>query len=186
MNVILCEDVDNLGEMGQTVKVAPGYARNYLLPRKLAVTAESGSAKQIAHEMGIIRRREEKRREELKKVANDLSGVIVEFDMRAGEGDKLYGSVTSAHVADRLNEMGYSISRRYLNISEPIKSLGVHEVPVRLPGGVETTIRVRVKKLAEVVPEEPTPEAPAPQAAAGQDVDTKAEETVQAEPGAPE
>ena len=150
MKVILCEDVINLGEMGQTVKVADGYARNYLLPRSLAVQADSASAKEIEHQMGIIKRRELKRAEELKIVAGELAKVTLEFKKRAGEGDKLYGSVTNAHIAEQLKEHGVVIDRRNVKLSEPIKTLGVHTVTVKLGSGVEGQIAVSVEKDATV------------------------------------
>jgi large subunit ribosomal protein L9 len=155
MNVILCEDIDNLGDMGQQVKVAAGYARNFLFPRKLAVPMDSSSAKQIEHELRIIKRREEKRRTEMEKIAKQLDGVIVEFQMRSGEGDKLYGSVTSGHIAEKLEELGYKVNRKHLSLPEPIKALGTHTATVKMPGGIQASVKVRVTGLAEVetVPE---------------------------------
>lgn len=150
MKVILCEDVINLGEMGQTVKVADGYARNYLLPRSLAVQADSASAKEIEHQMGIIKRRELKRAEELKIVAGELAKVTLTFKKRAGEGDKLYGSVTNAHITEQLKEHGVVIDRRNVKLSEPIKTLGVHTITVKLGSGVEGQIAVSVEKDATV------------------------------------
>lgn len=155
MNVILCEDIDNLGEMGQKVKVAAGYARNYLIPRKLAVPTDSTSAKQIEHELRIIKRREEKRRAEMTKIAKQLDGVTVEFQMRAGEGDKLYGSVTNGHIAEKLEELGYKINRKHLALAEPIKALGTHTATVKMPGGISAQLKVFVTRLVE---EETAPE----------------------------
>ncbi|MBI3118420.1 MAG: 50S ribosomal protein L9 [Candidatus Hydrogenedentes bacterium] len=148
MNVILCEDIDNLGDMGQKVKVAAGYARNYLIPRKLAVPIDSASARQIEHELRIIKRREEKRRAEMAQVAKQLDGVIVEFEMRAGEGDKLYGSVTTAQISEKLEALGYHISRKHLALPEPIKTLGTHTATVKMPGGITAQVNVRVLPLA--------------------------------------
>lgn len=153
MKVILCEDVPNLGEMGATVKVAPGYARNYLLPRKLAVPAESGSAKQIEHEMAIIRKREEKRRVEQGAYAKELEKVTVELKARAGEHDRLFGSVTTAMIAEQLKELGHDIDRRKIRLDEPIKTLGIFTVPVRLMSGVEAHVKVWVAPMEEPKPE---------------------------------
>jgi len=149
MKVILCEDVENVGKMGATVNVAPGYARNYLFPRRLAVMAESASAKQIEHELGIIKRREEKRRAAMAEVAKKLEGVTVELKMRAGEEDKLFGSVTTAMIADQLREQGHDIDRKLIHLEEPIKTLGIFMVPVRLASGIEAQIKVWVTSLYE-------------------------------------
>lgn len=149
MNVILCDDVENLGEMGQTVKVADGYARNFLIPRRLAVKADSASAKQIEHEMSIIKRREEKRRAEQTKIAKELEKITVEIKVRAGEGDKIFGSVTAGHIAEKLAEMGQDINRKNLVLAEPIKSLGIFKVAVKFPGGIEAEIKVWVTGIEE-------------------------------------
>lgn len=149
MNVILCDDIENLGEMGQTVKVADGYARNFLIPRRLAVKADSASAKQIEHEMAIIKRREEKRRAEQAKIAKELEKLTVEIKVRAGEGDKIFGSVTAGHIAEKLAEMGQEINRKNLVLAEPIKSLGIFKVAVKFPGGIEAQIKVWVTGIEE-------------------------------------
>lgn len=149
MNVILCEDVDNLGNMGETVKVKTGYARNYLIPRRLAVMADSASAKQIEHEMKIIRKREEKKKTRLREVAKKIEGVTVEIKVRAGEGDKIYGSVTTGHIAEQLQALGHQIDRKQIQLAEPIKSLGIFGVPVKLTNGVEANVKVFVTGLEE-------------------------------------
>ena len=153
MKVILCENVPNLGEMGATVTVNDGYARNYLLPRRLAVQADSGSAKQIEHEIRNIRRREEKVREKLREQAKVLGKATVNITMRAGAEDKLYGSVTTKHIADKLNEQGFEVDRKSVELDEPIKSLGVFTVPVKLGLGVEANVKVWVEKEQEAEPE---------------------------------
>lgn len=159
MQVILCDDVENLGEMGATVKVAAGYARNYLLPRRLAVQADSASAKQIEHEMRIIKRREEKRRTELTQVAREIEAITVDIEVRSGEGDRIFGSVTSANISDRLKELGREISRKNILLAEPIKSLGIFLVPVKLGSGVEAKLKVLVSPLAEQLAEQRAPVA---------------------------
>ncbi len=151
MKVILSEHVSNLGEMGQTVNVADGYARNYLLPRKLAVSVESASARQIEHEMRIIRKREERVREKLRIVAKQLEEATFEFKARAGQDEKLFGSVTSAQIAEKLKEAGYDVDRRGVQLPEPIKQLGIFTVPVKLGSGVEAAVKVWVQS------EEPAP-----------------------------
>ncbi len=152
MKVILSENVPNLGEMGTTVKVASGYARNFLLPRKLAVPAESGSAKQIEHEMRIIRKREEKHRATMAQYAKTLEALTVEIKVRAGEEDKIFGSVTSANIADKLKELGHTVDKKSVHLEEPIKSLGIYSVPVRLAKGIDANVKVSVE--AEAKPEE--------------------------------
>jgi len=149
MKVILCQDVANLGKMGASVKVADGYARNYLLPRKLAVQADSASAKQIEHELRIIRRREEKERTALQQFAKTLEGVTVELQARAGEEDKLFGSITTAQIAEKLAEMGHTVDRKHIELEEPLKTLGIFSVPVRLGRGVEAAIKVWVTPIQE-------------------------------------
>jgi len=150
MKVILCEDVDNIGDMGDTVKVADGYARNFLLPRRMAVQADSASAKQIEHELAIIRRKDEKRRKQLGEVAGMLGNVSVEIEMRAGENEKLFGSVTSQMIVEKLHEQGYeTITKKQVKLAEPIKALGVYSVPVRLASGIEPEVKVMVTAVVE-------------------------------------
>ena len=144
MQVILCEDVDNLGKMGEQVKVSPGYARNFLLPRKLAVVADSASARQIEHEMRIIKKREDKRRVELQEVIKGMADLKVEFLAKSAEEGKLFGSITTLHIANKLNEMGHEINRKKIVLKEPIKSLGDHSVALQLGAGVEAVITVVV------------------------------------------
>ncbi len=168
MKVILREDVDNLGDMGETVNVAPGYARNYLLPRRLAVHAESASAKQIEHEMRIIGKREQKRHAELVQIAGTLEGVTLEFIAKSGAEGKLFGSITNLHISNKLAEHGHQVNRRKIQLAEPIKSLGEHDVVIQLKDGVGATIKVIVEaeepEPGEAIAQEDTTEA-APEAA---------------------
>jgi len=149
MNVILCEDVDNLGSMGDQVKVANGYARNFLLPRQLAVVADSANAKQIEHELRIIRKREVKVRAEMEEVAKTIASVEVKITQKAGENGKLFGSVTSLHIAQALAEQGHEVNRRKIKLSEPIKAVGKYDIVLGLSAGVETTIKLEV--IADIV-----------------------------------
>lgn len=189
MKVILKEDVYNLGSMGDTVDVKPGYARNFLLPRKLAVAAESASAKQIEHEMYIIKRRENKMRAHLSEEKDVLEKLTVELKARVGESDKLFGSITSSHIAEALKDMGHEFDRRKIVSSEPIKTLGEHTVLLKLGAGVEAKIKVTVTAEEEPVKEsldikalEEEDAAPAetPEAAQRQET-TPQEETVSVE-----
>ena len=144
MKVILCEDVNDLGPMGEIVNVAAGYARNYLLPRRLAVAADSASAKQIEHEMRIIKKRENQQREVYQGRIKGFEGITVEMTAKAGTEGKLYGSITTLHIAAKLAEMGHDIDRRKLVLSEPIRSLGEHIVRLRLMKDVESDIKIVV------------------------------------------
>lgn len=163
MKVILCENVSSLGEIGATVKVSDGYARNYLIPRKLAVQVDSGSARQIEHQVRQIRRKEEKERAALKEVAKKLDGLTVELKARAGQNEKIFGSITAANIAAKLKEMGHDFDRRQVMLPEPIKSLGIYSVPLRLMTGVEAGIKVWVS--AELTEEEIAAAAAAAEAA---------------------
>lgn len=149
MKVILCENVPNLGEMGTTVKVAPGYARNYLLPRNLAVPAESGSAKQIEHELRNIKRREEKVRAQLAEEAKKLQTLSIEIRAKAGEENRIFGSVTTVQIAEALKPLGYAVDRRSIHVEEPIRTLGSHVVSVKLMKGIEANVTVNVVKDQE-------------------------------------
>ena len=149
MNLILSQDVPNLGHAGDTVKVTDGYARNYLLPRKLAVRADSGSAKQVEHERRIIQMQEEKRRAQLTEAARALEALSLEFEVRTGADEKVFGSVTTAHIAEKLAEKGHAVDRRTIQLEEPIKALGIYAVPVRLARGIEANVKVWVSSLNE-------------------------------------
>lgn len=149
MKVILREDVEHLGHMGDTVTVAAGYGRNYLLPRNLAVAADSASAKQVEHELRIIKRREERMHKELEGVKSTLDGVQIDVLAKAGEEGKLFGSITTLHIAEKLAEKGHEVDRRKIILAEPLRSLGEHEVVIRLTRGVEATIKVVISAQEE-------------------------------------
>ncbi|GMV99773.1 MAG: 50S ribosomal protein L9 [Candidatus Hydrogenedentota bacterium] len=146
MKVILSQNVRNLGEMGHVVNVADGYARNFLFPRKLAVPMQSATAKQIEHEMRIIKKREVKHKAHLADIAKQLEAVSVTIQMKAGENDKLFGSVTTHHIADALKAMGQDIDRRSILLEEPIKSLGTYPIQVKLGNGVSGKVNVVVER----------------------------------------
>ncbi len=149
MQVILSEDVENLGAMGETVKVADGYARNYLIPRKLAVQLDSGSAKQIDHQKRVIKNREEKYREHLQEVSKALEALTIEIKVRAGAEDRIFGSVTGRDLADRLKELGHDIDRKTILLDGPIRELGIYSVPMRLASGIEANLKVWVDSIEE-------------------------------------
>lgn len=147
MKVILSEDVPNVGKMGTSVTVADGYARNFLLPRRLAVQADSATAKQIDHEMRLIRRREEKQRAQLSALAEQIEGMTVEIKVLAGEGDKIFGSVTPSQIAEQLGALGVEVDRKSIVLEEPIKSLGIFVIPVHLASGIEARLKVWVNPV---------------------------------------
>ncbi|MGO9094964.1 MAG: 50S ribosomal protein L9 [Bryobacteraceae bacterium] len=148
MEVILREDIDKLGSRGQVVKVAAGYARNYLLPKKLAVPASEANKKVVEQERLAHLRREAKEKSSAQDLSGMLTGVTVTFAQKAGEQEQLFGSVTSKDIAEALEQQGYHIDRRKIHLDEPIKQLGEYKVPIRLHREVTTEILVRV------VPEE--------------------------------
>jgi large subunit ribosomal protein L9 len=147
MEVILREHVDHLGRRGEVVKVADGYARNYLLPRKLALLVTEGNKQQIERERGKFEAREQEEKKVADAMAARLSGVEIQIARKVGETEVLYGSVTSADIAEAMAAKGFEIDRRKLNLREPIKKLGEFDIPLRLHPDV--TIPVKVKVVAE-------------------------------------
>ena len=146
MEVILREDVEKLGSRGQVVKVADGYARNFLLPKRLAVAATEANKKIVEQERQAHLRREAKLVGEAQDLAKLLGGVTVSIAQKAGENDQLFGSVTSKDIAEALEKQNYTIDRRKIQLEEPIKQLGEFKVPVRLHKDVTTDITVVVNK----------------------------------------
>jgi large subunit ribosomal protein L9 len=146
MEVILREDISNLGTRGQVVKVAPGYARNFLIPKKLAVTATESNKKIVEQERQAHLRKEVKLQSEAQDLAKLMTGVSVSISQKAGENDQLFGSVTSKDVADALAVKGFTIDRRKIQLDEPIKQLGEFKVPVKLHKDVTAEVTVVVTK----------------------------------------
>jgi large subunit ribosomal protein L9 len=146
MEVILREDIDKLGARGEVVKVAPGYARNFLLPRKLAVAATEANKKIVEQERGAHLRKEAKLATEATELGNLMQGVVVTVRQKAGDHDQLFGSVTAQDIADGLAKQGYTIERKKIQLDEPIKQLGEFKVPLRLHREVTTEITVKVEK----------------------------------------
>src|SRR5579871_1732283 len=146
MEVILREDIDNLGTRGQVVKVAPGFARNFLLPKKLAVAATEANKKIVEQERQAHLRKEAKFKTEAEDLSKLLNGVSVTIAQKAGENDQLFGSVTSKDIADALAAKHFTIERRKIQLDEPIKQLGEFKVPLRLHKEVTTEVTVQVVK----------------------------------------
>ena len=148
MEIILREDVERLGSRGDVVKVAAGYARNFLLPKKMAVAATESNKKIVEQERQAHLRKETKLKSEAEDLSKLLAGVSVTISQKAGENDQLFGSVTSKDVAEALEKQNYTIDRRKILLEEPIKQLGEHKVNVRLHKDVTTEITVNVIKEA--------------------------------------
>ena len=144
MEVILREDIEKLGHRGQVVKVAAGYARNFLLPRRLAVAATDANRKIVDQEREAHLRREAKLASEAADLAKLLATVEITLRAKAGENDQLFGSVTSKDIAEALEAQKYNIERRKIQLDEPIKQLGDHKVPIRLHNDVTAEITVHV------------------------------------------
>ena len=146
INVVLTEDLANLGKSGELVRVRPGYARNYLIPRGLAYEATTGNRKRIEQERQRLEAAESERRDAASAVAPQLENVSLTFSARVGEEGKLFGSVTTADIAQQLEAQGIHVERRQIDLHEPIKALGVYRVPIRLHADVKPEVRVWVIK----------------------------------------
>lgn len=144
MKIILREDVRDLGHSGDMVTVKDGYARNYLLPKKLAVVASNKNVRQLEHEKAVIEARSAKQRATAEEEAKKIGSVQVTIARKVGEQDKLYGSVTALDIAEALAAKGTEIDRRDLNLPEPIKALGSYEVELRLHRDVVAKVKVEV------------------------------------------
>jgi large subunit ribosomal protein L9 len=150
MKVILLEDVRGVGEAGSVEDVADGYARNYLLPRKLAIAATAGNLKGLEHHRTRIRRRQAQDTGEAQAVGDRLAEITLRLTARSGEAGRLYGSITNAMVAEALAEQhGLQIDRRSVTFPYAIKTLGPHEAKVRLHRDVEATLKIEVESEAE-------------------------------------
>jgi len=146
MEVILREDIDKLGSRGQVVKVAAGYARNFLLPKRLAVAATESNKKIVEQERQAHLRKEAKEVGEAQDLAKIMLGTAITIKQKAGEADQLFGSVTSKDIADALAAKGFNIDRRKIQLNDPIKQLGEYTVPVKLHKDVTVDVSVLVAK----------------------------------------
>src|SRR5438874_11093554 len=149
MEVILRETIDSLGRAGQVVKVADGYARNYLLPRKLAYLATPGNLKVIEFERKSLLRREAKQKDEAENLLQMLEKVEITIRRKVGEQETLYGSVTNSDVADELEKKGFQIEKRKIHMDDHIKQLGEFEIPIRLFKDVTAHIKLKVEAEPE-------------------------------------
>jgi large subunit ribosomal protein L9 len=144
MKVILRDSQENLGNAGDVVDVKPGYARNYLIPKGLAYEATTANIRRIEAERAAQGRRDAETLNDARQRSSALEGVSLTFNARAGQEGKLFGSITSGDIAEKLAEQGITVDRRQIELDEPIKSLGVHNVPVRLHPQVRPEIKVWV------------------------------------------
>jgi large subunit ribosomal protein L9 len=144
MEVILRQAVDNLGHPGDVVVVSPGFARNYLLPRGIAYQATEGNKKRISQEKARLEAAEAERRSAAESIAKQLEEVSITFSARVGEEGKLFGSVTSADIVEQLEAQGFTVEKRQVELGEPIKTLGVYRIPIRLHADVHPEIKVWV------------------------------------------
>lgn len=144
IRVVLTEDLQNFGKSGELVKVRPGFARNFLIPRGLAVGATAKNVARIEHEKRVAEARASKMRSEAEQLAEKLGSVKLSISRPVGEGDKLYGSVTTRDIEEALEEKGFSVDKRRIQLDEPIKSLTTVQVPIRLAPNVTATIEVTV------------------------------------------
>jgi large subunit ribosomal protein L9 len=148
MEVILKEDVAKLGSRGDVVKVAEGYGRNFLLPRRLAIEATAGNRKVIEQMRAAAVRRSATEKAQAEELAKQFENLSVSFARRSGEHDQLFGSVTSSDLAEALEKKGFTIDRRKIQLHEPLKTLGEFAVPVKLHKDVAAHLKVVIEKEA--------------------------------------
>jgi len=149
MDVLLREDVDNLGHRGQVVRVRAGYGRNYLLPQGLAIEASTGNKRMIEEERRILAKREDRERASAQSEHDKLNGLEIVFSRRVGDHGLLYGSVTALDIAEALKAQGYEIERRRIGLKDHIKEVGDYDVVIKLHRDVAPTIKVKVRKEGE-------------------------------------
>ena len=149
MQIILIQDVPNLGKAGELVSVRPGYGRNFLLPRGYAVSASSENKQQLEHERKEIEKRVAKERAGAESIAERVNVVTLQFDRAVGEDDKMFGSVTSRDLTEQLKKAGVDLDHRQIVLDAPIKALGKYEVPVKLASGVTATLKFFVVAKAK-------------------------------------
>jgi large subunit ribosomal protein L9 len=141
MQIILTQDVDNLGKAGELVSVRPGYGRNYLVPRGLAVSATVRNKNRLEHERAAIEKRVTKERATATELATRINGMTLQFERMVGEDEKLFGSVTNRDIADQLKRAGIEIDHRTVALDQPVKALGKYEVIVKLSAGVNASLK---------------------------------------------
>jgi large subunit ribosomal protein L9 len=141
MQIILTQDIENLGKAGELVSVRPGYGRNYLVPRGFAVSATVRNKNRLDHDTKLIARRVEKERATATELAGRINGMTLQFERNVGEDEKLFGSVTNRDIAEQLKRANVEIDHRWVALDQPVKALGKYEVPVKLAAGVVATLK---------------------------------------------
>lgn len=141
MQVILTQDVPNLGAAGELVTVRPGYGRNFLVPRGMAVSATAANVHRLEHEKRVIARKVAKEKAGAEAIAERINVLTLQFDRQVGEDEKLFGSVTSRDIGEQLKKVGIEIDHRWVVLDQPIKALGKYEVPVKLSSGVTANVK---------------------------------------------
>lgn len=149
MKIILIEEMENLGHRGQVVTVADGYARNYLIPRRIAIQATPGNLKYVENQKLAWAKQEAHLKDQAEILAKALSQVVVDIEKKVGEGDNLYGSVTSMEIGEALVAKGYQIDRRRIRLEHSIKTLGEYTIPIKLHADVTAQIKLVVHKEGE-------------------------------------
>jgi len=178
MDVLLCDDVDNLGQRGQVVRVRAGYGRNYLLPQGLAIKATSGNKKMLDEQRRLLAKREQREHLSAQSESEKLQGIELRFERRVGEHGILFGSVTALDIAEALKERGLTVERRRIGLREHIKEVGDYDITIKLHRDVNPSIKVFVRKegaeevtaaevapAADSTPAEPVDAATSPEAA---------------------
>ena len=142
MKIILKEDVQNLGFMGETVNVADGYARNFLMPKNLAIPATNSNVKTVEHEKKIIEKKKAKITAELTEIKNNLEKTAITIPVKVGENEKIFGSITKVDIENKLKDSGFNIDRKIINLDNPIKELGIQTVKIKLSRDIVAEIKV--------------------------------------------
>jgi large subunit ribosomal protein L9 len=142
MKIILKEDVQNLGFMGETVNVADGYARNFLMPKNLAIPATNSNVKTVEHEKKIIDKKKAKIASELTEIKNNLEKTEIIIPVKVGENEKIFGSITKVDIENKLKDSGFNIDRKIINLDNPIKELGIQTVKIKLSRDIVAEIKV--------------------------------------------
>ena len=149
MKIILKEDLESLGKCGDVIQVKDGYARNYLFPKNLAIPATKGNLSSIEEITRQKKFRDEKKKKGEEKLKSDLEKISITAEVKVGEEDRVFGSVTSQNIAELLKEQGFEIDKRRIDLEEPIKALGVYTVPVKIHGDVVANLKLWVVKQGE-------------------------------------
>jgi large subunit ribosomal protein L9 len=144
IQVILQQDVDKVGKSGDLVRVRPGFARNYLVPRQLAVPATQAAVRRIEHDKAVALAKAGKAKKQAADIATQLSGLSIKITQKAGEDGRLFGSVTTKDIEAAVKALGLTVDRKRIQLAEPIKSIGIYEIPVKLVSDVVATLKVEV------------------------------------------